>query len=241
MGATASYAGTAGSNKGYLALPATGTGPAVVVLPDRSLGGHITTVVDRFAAEGFVAFAPDLRHGVTGDGGRVGVTGDDRRHGVTGDGSDHDEPDIDPAALAHDLVAVVDHLARRAEVTGPVACVGFCLAGSLALWSATLSDRIVAAVAFYPSLPWARLHPEWSHYAGKAAVIHCSEADGTSQAPDIQAARRAIEEAGGECTLYDYPGTQHAFFNDDRPEAYDGDAATAAWARTLELLRRRLR
>jgi carboxymethylenebutenolidase len=41
-------------------------------------------------------------------------------------------------------------------------------------------------------------------------------------------------------TLYDYPGTQHAFFNDDRPEVYDGSAARSAWARTLELFRGRL-
>lgn len=223
MGAMASYTGTAGSNKGYLALPSAGTGPAVIVLPDRTLGGHITTVADRLAAEGFVAFAPDLRLDTAGEP------------------DPHEVAVVDAAALARGLVAVIDHVASRPELTGPVACLGFCVAGSIALWSATLSDQVVAAIGFYPSLPWAQLSPQWSHYAGKAAVIHCSEADGTSQAPGVQAARRAIEEAGGECRLYDYPGTQHAFFNDDHPEAYDGDAATSAWARSVELLRRRLR
>jgi len=37
--------------------------------------------------------------------------------------------------------------------------------------------------------------------------------------------------------VYDYPGTGHAFFNDDRPEAYHDAAAATAWARTLEFLR----
>ena len=41
-------------------------------------------------------------------------------------------------------------------------------------------------------------------------------------------------------TVYDYPGTHHAFFNDDRPEVYDADAAKLAWARTLEFFRSRL-
>ena len=89
-------------------------------------------------------------------------------------------------------------------------------------------------------LPWERMRPDWSNYAGKAAVIHASEEDGTSAAPGVQAARRAIEGAGGKVTLYDYPGTSHAFFNDDRPEVYDRRAAATAWARTLELLRSRL-
>jgi carboxymethylenebutenolidase len=51
---------------------------------------------------------------------------------------------------------------------------------------------------------------------------------------------QAIEAAGGEVTVYDYPDTHHAFFNDDRPETYDADAAASAWARTLEVLRARL-
>jgi carboxymethylenebutenolidase len=98
----------------------------------------------------------------------------------------------------------------------------------------------VATVGFYPALPWERMSPKWENYAGKACVIHCSEGDGTSSAPGIQQAKKAIEEAGGVVTTYDYPGTHHAFFNDDRPEAYAPDAAATAWARTLELLRTRL-
>ena len=39
---------------------------------------------------------------------------------------------------------------------------------------------------------------------------------------------------------YDYPGTHHAFFNDDRPEVYQAEAAATAWARTLELFRTKL-
>ena len=41
-------------------------------------------------------------------------------------------------------------------------------------------------------------------------------------------------------TTYDYAGTGHAFFNDDRPEVYNPEASASAWARTLELLRSRL-
>ena len=34
-----------------------------------------------------------------------------------------------------------------------------------------------------------------------------------------------------------YPGTDHAFFNDTRPEVYDADAARALWERTLAFFR----
>ena len=51
---------------GYLALPASGRGPAVIVIQEWwGLTDHIADVTDRLAAEGFVALAPDLYHGRT--------------------------------------------------------------------------------------------------------------------------------------------------------------------------------
>ena len=227
MGVLVTYSGNGGRSEGYLAVPPKGeVGPAVIVIQERwGLVPHITTVADRFADAGFIALAPDLRRG------RSATESDEADKLLSGLGMDQ---------AARDIAGAADYLVNRPEVFGGVGCVGFCAGGSLALWSATLSERIVAAVGFYPVLPWERMRPEWSNYTGKAAVIHCCGGDGTSAADGVQAARRAIEAAGGECVLYDYPGTRHAFFNDDRPEAYDGPAAASAWARTLELFRGRL-
>ena len=121
-----------------------------------------------------------------------------------------------------------------------IGAVGFCMGGSLALWSATLAPLLTAAVGFYPALPWERMEPKWPSYHGKDAMIHCSEEDGTSAAAGIQQARSAIEESGGTVELYDYPGTRHAFFNDDRPEVHDAAASALAWDRTVEFLNRHL-
>src|SRR5215469_8044258 len=50
--------------EGYLALPAARSGPGVIVVQEWwGLVDHIKTLADRFAAEGFVALAPDLYHG----------------------------------------------------------------------------------------------------------------------------------------------------------------------------------
>jgi carboxymethylenebutenolidase len=37
-----------------------------------------------------------------------------------------------------------------------------------------------------------------------------------------------------------YPGTHHAFFNDERPDVYDAAASATAWQRTLALFRANL-
>ncbi|MGC4804356.1 dienelactone hydrolase family protein [Micromonospora sp. DT233] len=225
MGETVSYRRDGATSAGYLAIPSGGaTNPAVIVIAERwNLVPHITGVADRFAEAGFVALAPDLGHGAPAEA--------------------IDETTMTAARMdeaAAEIAAAADYLAGRSEVAGKLGCVGFRAGGSLALWSATSSDRIVATVGFYPVLPWARMRPEWNDYAGKSAVVHCAEADGASAAEGVQAARRAIEAAGGSCALHDYPGTAHSFFDDDRPEAFDQRASASAWARTLELFRAKL-
>ncbi|TDB72706.1 dienelactone hydrolase family protein [Micromonospora sp. KC723] len=227
MGEMVSYTGTGGTRDGYLAIPSSGAAsPAVIVIQDWwGLVPHVRAVVDRFAEAGFVALAPDFRHGAPA--------------------SKPSEPrqmlnsaQMDEAAA--DIAAAAEYLTGRLDVTGKVGCAGFCAGASLALWAATHSERIVATAAFYPRLPWEGMSPEWTDYAGKAALVHCSEADGTSTAAGVQTVRRAVEAAGGTCQTYDYPGTAHAFFNEDRPEHYDQRAAATAWARTLELFRAKL-
>jgi len=227
MGEMVSYPNNGGTGTGYLALPGSGPGPGVVLIQEWwGLVGHITSVADRLAEAGFAVLAPDLYHGESAsepdEAGKLLM-----------------EMALDTAA--RDIAGAADHLASLPQtIDGSVGTVGFCMGGSLALWSATLSDRVTTAVAFYPGATWERLSPRWDRLAGKVADIHCSEGDGTSAAPGIQTLQAKITAAGGSCTLYDYPGTKHAFFNDDRPEVYDADAAASAWARTLDTLRTRL-
>ena len=50
--------------QGALAIPESGTGPGVIVIQEWwGLLPHIEDVVDRFAAAGFVALAPDHYRG----------------------------------------------------------------------------------------------------------------------------------------------------------------------------------
>ena len=228
MGDMVSFASNGGTSQGYLAAPDRPNGSAVIVIQEWwGLVGHIRDVADRFAAQGYLTLAPDLYRGMR--------TTEPDEAGKLLMGLAMDQ-------AARDMAGAAAHLTASDEVTtGKVGTVGFCMGGSLALWSATLSDAIVAAVGYYPPLPWERMTPVWSNYTDKAAVIYCSEGDGTSAAPGIQQAKQAIEAAGGACQVHDYPGTGHAFFNDDRPEVYDGAAAENSWERTLVFFTDRLR
>jgi carboxymethylenebutenolidase len=241
MGRTVTFPGSSGNTgtgtgtgtatcspvTGYLAVPPARTGPGLVLIQEWwGLVSHITSVADRFAAEGFVTLAPDFFHGIT--------TGEPDEATKLAMGLRMDE-------AAGTVAAAARYISEQPECDGHVGAVGFSMGGSLALWSAALTDDIQAAVGFYPAMPWNRMRPDWHLFAGKAAVIHCADRDGGSANDGVRTATAGIERAGGKVAVYDYPGTRHAFFNDDRPEVYDHDAATVAWARTLELLRSQLR
>jgi len=227
VGEMVTFSSSGDIDEGYLALPESGSGPGVVVIQEWwGLVDHIKDVVDRCAAEGFVALAPDFFHGITTS------EPDEAARLMMGLAMDR---------AGQDIAGAASYLTHRAEVSGTgIGVVGFCAGGSLALWSATISPDVTTAVGFYPAIPWEKMSPSWGSYAAKSAMIHCSEEDGTSMADGIQLARQGIEEAGGAVQLYDYPETQHAFFNDDRPEVYHVEAAQLAWQRTLNLLHSRL-
>jgi len=223
MGEKVTYRSNGGSSEGYLAVPASGgPAPAVVVIQEWwGLVPHIMSVADRFADAGFVALAPDLSHGAAVSDPAVA------RHLVAG-------PALDEGA--REIGAAADYLAGRSGAATRAGVVGFSAGASLALWSAVVSDRIAAAVGFYPVLPWPATSPQWTNYTGKTALVHCCD-DGTDGVQDVQ---QAIEAAGGTVTVHDYPGTQHSFFNDDRPEVYDDASAARSWARTIEHFRHTL-
>ncbi len=208
----------------FLAVPASGSGPAVIVIQEWwGLVPHIQDVVQRFADEGFVAMAVDHYRGVRT------TEPDEAQKLMLG---------LSVEQVAIDLAAAADDLLSRPEVTGDsVSVVGFCMGGGLALLAPTISDAINGSVAFYPAMPWPHFAPNWTEYSGKRALVHLAEHDDPTTAPAVAALAERIAAAGGTIEVIDYPGGVHAFFNDDRPEVFQADNARLAWMRTLEFLR----
>ena len=201
---------------GYLARPADeGPAPAVIVIQEWwGLNDHIKDVTDRFAAEGFVALAPDLYHG------QVTTEPDEARKLVM---------ELDFPAAVGEIRSAIDFLQAQDYVAGPkVGVTGFCMGGGLTMQTALVEEDCGAAVAFYGTPPDAEQGANL-----KAPLMgHFGEADGGIPVPKVEALFAAADEAGIENELYVYEGAPHAFFNDTR-NSYREEAAKQAWERTL--------
>ncbi|MEX2658995.1 MAG: dienelactone hydrolase family protein [Acidimicrobiales bacterium] len=217
--------GTTGT--GYLAAPEQGAGIGLVVIQEWwGLVPHIKDVCDRFAAEGFTAIAPDLFHG---------------RTTTEPDEAGKEMMAMDMARAGKDMGGAVDFLLASDKVRGDgVGVTGFCMGGGLALVLATQRpDAVKACVPWYGLIPWPDAQPDWS--ALQASVRgHYAEEDaffGPDKAAELET---QLKDLGKDVELYVYPGVDHAFFNEARPEVYDATAADLAWTRTLEFLRAKL-
>lgn len=218
------FAANGGDAPGYLAEPAS-PGPGVIVLQEWwGLDAHIRSVCDRFAAEGFYALAPDLfRQDPT-------TQPDEAQQRMMALSMDQAEKDMRGAA---------QHLVDLDGVTGSkVGAVGFCLGGGLAIWAASASPVIGAAVSYYYVMPHGR--PDFSQIQGPV-LGHFGTAD---EFVSMDASRELEEElrsAGVETTFEYYDGAGHAFFNDDdRLGTYDAESAARSWDRTIAFLHKQL-
>jgi carboxymethylenebutenolidase len=209
---------------GIISIPASGSGPGVIVVQEWwGCVPHIVDVTRRLAAEGFVALAVDHYRGVET------TEPDEAKKLMLG---------LDIAQVAADFAAAADDLLARPEVEGDrVSVIGFCMGGGLALLAPTVSEAICCATAFYPAMPWPAYSPDWSRYAGKSAIVHKAESDEPGNGPAIAEYASAIRRSGGSIELYEYPGSVHAFFNDARPDVYQEDHARVSWNRTLDFIR----
>ena len=209
---------------GVIAIPAAGSGPGVIVIQEWwGLVPHIRGVVTRLADAGFVALAVDHYRGIET------TEPDEAQKLMMG---------LQVSGAAADLAGAATYLLRRPEVTSSkIAVMGFCMGGGLALLAPTVSAHIGCAAAFYPAMPWPDYAPDWAKYAGKSAMIHKAQSDEDWAGPKVAEYAAAITAHGGRVEIFDYPGSEHAFFNDDRPEVYAPSHATAAWERSTAFFR----
>ena len=211
---------------GYLAVPAGGAGPGVVVIQEWwGLVDHIKDVADRLASQGFTALATDLYHG---------------RATTEPDEAAKEMMALEIPRAARDLSGSVQFLLDDARATGgAVGSVGFCMGGGLSLYLATLRPEVKADIVYYGVIPWPEAKPDLSRISGKV-LGHFGEKD--SSIPRERADRLLADlvAAGVDAEFYHYPDADHAFFNDGRPEVHKPDASQLSWDRTLAFLRREL-
>ncbi len=214
-----------GTARGHLALP-DNPAPGVLVLQEWwGLNDQIKGVADRLASEGFAALAPDLYHG---------------------DLAGHDEMDkagelmntLPPDRAARDMGAAITALLDHPSVTGDsVGVVGFCMGGMLCLMISALEGDRVAAAAPHYGAPLGDGGPDWSGLTAKVRG-HFAETDDFFPPDAIAALEAELTSMGKDVELKVYPGTGHAFANEENPlGTHDEAAAAQAWAETVELFR----
>jgi carboxymethylenebutenolidase len=212
------------SAQGYLARPAEdGPFPGVIVIQEWwGLNDNIKDIADRFAREGFAAFAPDLYHGELAD-----EPGDAQKLMMQ----------LDMNRASQELVKATEHLAAQPHINGRgIGATGYCMGGGLALTLACDSPHIKAVAPFYGVNP--SPIDKVKDIGGPVFAVY-AEHDDFAGAAVRDALAEALQRYSIPHEIKTYPGTQHAFFNDTRP-AYHQESADDAWQKTLDLFRQNL-
>ncbi|HWR83110.1 MAG TPA: dienelactone hydrolase family protein [Candidatus Deferrimicrobium sp.] len=202
----------------YIAIPKSGSGPGVVILHSWwGLNAFFKGLCDRLAEAGFVALAPDLYDG------KVASTIEAARKLRAQATASRREP------AYKTLMAAINSLSRHETVTTPdVAVAGFSMGGHWALWLAQRPELpIVATVVFY-----AARNGDFTR-SNSRFLFHFAENDEWVSAASVKKLKKSLDLSGRSASYYDYPGTGHWFFENDRSEAFHPEAAAVAWERTL--------
>src|ERR1044071_2676274 len=210
-----------GEFDGYLALPASGYGPGIVVLQEIfGVNSYMRGVADWYAAHGFVALCPDLFWRIERG---VELTDADWNKAI-----DFYQK-LDEAKAVEDSAAALTALRKHALCNGRVAAVGFCLGGNLAY---LLSTRFKpdCAVGYY-GVSIEKSLDEAKNLASPL-MLHIAGLDKFCP-PEAQAQIHATLDGNPLVTLHDYPEMDHAFARTGG-EHYVADKAELANLRTLE-------
>lgn len=218
----------------HLAVPPVGEGPwpGVVVLHEAfGLTVDIKQQADRLAAAGYLALAPDLYTG----GGAVRCLKGTFAALLRGQGK-----------AFGDIEAARALLAGRADCTGKVGVIGFCMGGGFALLAA--SQGFDAAAPNYGHLPENAVEA----LSGACPIV----ASYGRRDPSLRGAalelERVLTEVGVDHDVKEYPDAGHSFMNRHNSGplsvlervgglSYHEPSAEDAWGRILRFFEEHLR
>ena len=205
----------------YLAQPAQGGLPILVLHAWWGLSPFFIALCDRLAEAGFMAFAPDLN-----DGKVVNTVEDAMALMKT----------RDFAFTEKVAEAALQEFRKMAGKNARVGAMGFSMGAAWAIHlGLTQPENLSALALFYGTadMPMDKLSvPTLAHFA---------ETDEWENLPEAQRMAQDAHAASHDFTLHIYPGTGHWFFEDNRPENFHPQAAALAWERTVAFLVKHLK
>ena len=200
---------------GYLSEPEGAVRGGMVVIQEWwGLTPDIKEIADRYALEGYLAFAPDLYHG--------GVAEEPAEAMKLAMAMERD-------LAGQEIDAVIGWL-KEERGAGKVGCVGYCMGGGLTLGTAIRpGSQLDAAHVYYGGgMPDAATIATIT-----IPVLGSYGADDESiPADQVEMLRDTLKENGVTSDITLYPGAEHSFFNDTRP-AYNEDAAMDSWMKSI--------
>jgi carboxymethylenebutenolidase len=216
-----------GTFKAYLATPAQGCGPGLVLLQEIfGINDYMKSMADRYAEEGYVVLVPDLfwrmQPGVVLGYGEAGLATALAYH-----------ERFDLALAVEDIVATIAALRALPQHAGKIGTVGYCVGGTLAMLAAARTD-VDCAVCYYGV--GIDAHLDEFATARCPMVFHFAEHDSFSP-PAVREKVQAELGKHAQIEQYVYPGCAHAFATPGR-EHFDKPAAMMAYSRTMALLRK---
>jgi carboxymethylenebutenolidase len=199
----------------YLAVPegAKKGGPAIVVIQEWwGLNDWVKSVVDRFAAAGYVAIAPDLYRGEV-------ATEPELAHELM-----RGLPD---ERALRDVRAAATHLQKRPDMAPKkTAVIGFCMGGRLSLLSSLDKGPFDATVICYGS---PETNPDRLKTLHGPVLGIYGAADRGLGKDQTDALQAGLAKAGRKGEVHVFPEAGHAFLNDKNPKAYNAEQAPKAW------------
>jgi carboxymethylenebutenolidase len=229
MSETVEFKSNGTTASGYLAKPAAGSGPGVLVIQEWwGLDDSLKEMADRLAASGFVALVPDLYHGQV-----AGHTEMDKAAKLM--------QALPPDRAGRDMSGAVDYLAsHEAVTTRGIGVVGFCMGGMLAfIIAANRPDKVKAVVPFY-GFPQGASEPDWSKMTA-AVSGHMAEHDDFFAPAAAQALEKKLRAMGKNVTLTVHPGTGHAFMGPHNAlGTLNAKLAAQIWPQAVSFLKNNL-
>ena len=222
--------GSDGTFGAYLASPASGQGPGVIVIQEIfGVNDVVRSICDAHAARGRFALAPDLFWRL-----EPGVQLTDKTQEDWGKAFGYMQR-FDADAGVTDIQTSIAHLRKVPGCTGKIGTVGYCLGGQLAFLAGTRTDAD-ANVGYYGVMIEKRLgeagkikKPVMLHIAGKDAY----------QTPEARAAIQDGLKGNPLVTIHVYPEMDHAFAREGG-QHYDKANADLANTRTDNFFRQHL-
>jgi carboxymethylenebutenolidase len=222
--------GSDGTFGAYLASPASGHGPGVIVIQEIfGVNDVVRSICDAHAARGRFALAPDLFWRL-----EPGVQLTDKTQEDWGKAFGYMQRfDADNGVV--DIQTSISHLRKVPGCSGKIGTVGYCLGGQLAFLSGTRTDSD-ANVGYYGVMIEKRLGE--ASKIKKPVMLHIASKD-AYQTPEARAQIMDALKGNPLVTIHSYPEMDHAFAREGG-QHYDKANADLANTRTDNFFRQHL-